>query len=523
MRTRCWPLAKGPLGIRIRPPRGARARHLRAATARRCLLLSGLGGLASLWWGHPAAALPLAANALPVGSPAPSSSTSPAGAKLPSDPSPSPTDSPTGLPAETPAFSPTTTLRLNVNAALGGLGYGGSAVDGAANQALGLPLLNAVSFNHDTRLTLDTSFSGQDLLRLRLRAGNYGGSGFFSNPPTPLTRLDFAFEEPACTATAPVCGRDALTVNRAFLQLPLGADLRLSLGPRVMQVDLLPVWPSAYTASPILELFQRAGAAGAYGRRVGGGIGLAWQPRGRWRGLSLAYAAVAPEGDNGSPQRGGLFTGVGGQTTTFQLAYTRASWNLTATYSNTAQAALLRGTPLASQLAAQASDGALQSWGLAGYWQPSRGGWIPSISVGWGQDSFGFARWPGLAGVRGLTGVITSSWSLGLQWSDVFGAGNNVMLALGAPAQVTALWGLAEPAPDDGALALELAGQISVSDNLSLSPALFWLPRPRGAMAGTLSVSEALLPGPGASLPAPGAAAPSLSVWGVVLRSTLRF
>jgi hypothetical protein len=119
--------------------------------------------------------------------------------------------------------------------------------------------------------------------------------------------------------------------------------------------------------------------------------------------------------------------------------------------------------------------------------------------------------------------VITSSWSLGLQWSDVFGAGNNVMLALGAPAQVTALWGLAEPAPDDGALALELAGQIRVSDNLSLSPALFWLPRPRGAMAGTLSVSEALLPGPGASLPAPGAAAPSLSVWGVVLRSTLRF
>ena len=269
---RCWPPDERPPGILFSPPRATTAQARQTVVASIRLLL---GGLASLWWGNPAAALPLAANALPFGSPAPSSSTSPAGAKLPCHASASPTDSPTGQPAETPAFSPTSTLRLNVNATLGGLGYGGSAVDGSANQALGLPLLNAVSFNHDTRLTLDTSFSGQDLLRLRLRTGNYGGSGFFSNPPTPLTRLDFAFEEPACTATAPVCGRDALTVNRAFLQLPLGADLRLSLGPRVMQVDLLPVWPSAYTASPILELFQRAGAAGAYGRRVGGGIGLA--------------------------------------------------------------------------------------------------------------------------------------------------------------------------------------------------------------------------------------------------------
>ena len=380
---------------------------------------------------------------------------------------------------------------------MGGLGYGGSAVKGAANQALGVPLLNAVSLNHDTRFTLDTSFTGQDLLRLRLRAGNFGGSGFFSNPPTPLTRLDIAFEEPVCTATAAFCGRDVLSVNRAFLELPLGAGLRLSLGPRVMQVDLLPVWPSAYTASPILELFQRAGAAGAYGRRVGGGFGLAWQPQGKLRGLSLAYATVAPDGGNGSPQEGGLFTGVGGQTNTLQLAYTRASWNLTATYTNTAQGALLRGTPLASQLAAGAREGTLQSWGLAGYWQPAQGGWIPSISVGWGQDDFAFARFP----VPGLKGVTSSSWSVGLQWSDVFGAGNNVLLALGGPAQVTALRGLEAPGLDDGALALELAARIRISDDLSLTPAFFWLPRARGAMAGTTSVSEALLAPAGAASP----------------------
>lgn len=424
----------------------------------------------------------------------------------------SPAGSGSGLAAGSPAFSPTTTLRFNVNTALGGLGYGGSAVEEGANRALGLPLLNALSFNHDSRLTLDTSFSGQDLLRLRLRAGNFSPSGFFSNAPTPLTRLDFAFEEPVCGANAPLCGRDVVSVNRAYLELPVADGLRVSLGARVMQVDLLPVWPSAYSASPILELFQRAGAAGAYGRRVGAGLGLAWQPRGRWRGLSIAYAAVAPQGGNGSPQEGGLFTGVGGQTNTLQLAYTRSSWTLAATYTVSGQGALLRGTPLASQLAAQAAEGTLQSWGLAGSWQPARGGWIPSISVGWGLDQFAFARLP----VPGLTGATSRSWSVGLQWSDVFGAGNNLMLALGAPAQVTALAGLEGQALDDGALALELAGQIRLSDGISLTPALFWLPRPRGAMAGTTSVSEALLA-------APGAAQPSLSVWGALLRTTLRF
>jgi hypothetical protein len=385
-------------------------------------------------------------------------------------------------------------------------------VEEGANRALGLPLLNGLSFNHDTRLTLDTSFSGQDLLRLRLRAGNFGPSGFFSNPPTPLTRLDFAFEEPVCGGSASLCGRDVVSVNRAYLELPIGHGLRLSFGPRVMQVDLLPVWPSAYSAAPILELFQRAGAAGAYSRRVGAGLGLAWQPRGRWRGLSLAYAAVAPQGGNGSPEEGGLFTGKGGQTNTLQLAYSRSSWALTATYSVSGQGALLRGTPLVSQLAAQAEEGTLQSWGLAGSWQPARGGWIPSISVGWGLDQFAFARLP----LPGLTGATSSSWSVGLQWSDVFGAGNNLMLALGGPAQATALAGLERAAPDDGALALELAGQIRLSDAISLTPALFWLPRPRGAMAGTTRLSEALLA-------APGAAQPSLSVWGALLRTTLRF
>ena len=332
------------------------------------------------------------------------------------------------------AFAPTTTVRVNANAVLGALRYEGSAVDQGANTAAGFPLLNGVSVNTDLRLTLDTSFTGQDLFRVRLRSGNFGPSGFFSNPPTPLARLDFAFEEPPCAA-ADTCSRDLVTVNRLYLQAPLGEEIRLTAGSRLMQLDLLPVWPSVANASPILELFQRAGAAGAYSRRVGSGFGAWWQPNGSLKGLSLAYAAVIPQGNVGAPAEGGLYSAGGGQTNTVQLAYTRPNWNLTAAYTRNGQRAVLRGTPLASQLASGSRGGAIGSWSLAGYWQPSTFGWIPSLSAGWGLDRFAFASYP----VAGLRGVRTSSWSAALGWGDVLGVGNTLTMAVGAPAHVVRL------------------------------------------------------------------------------------
>jgi hypothetical protein len=414
---------------------------------------------------------------------------------------------------EPDAFAPTTTVRTEINGVAGALDTSGGAVDRATNTAAGLPLLNALTLTHDTRLTVDASVTGQDLWRLRLRAGNFGPSGFFSNPPTPLTRLDVAFQEPLCPRAAAGCG-NAVSVNRAFLQVPLGAEWRITAGSRLMQADLLPVWPSVYTTSPILELFQRAGGAGAYSRRVGSGFGAWWEPRGWLRGMTLAYGFVAPRGGEGAPARGGWFTAGGDDTSTVQLAYTQPSWNLTATYTRNGQRAQLRGTPLASQLAAEGRGGGVQSWSLAGYWQPSQPGWRPAISAGWGMDRFAFTTFP----VAGLTGVTTTSWSVGLSWVDAFGPGNSMMAAMGAPAHVTRLEGLAGSDVDDSGLAFEMATRIRLSDAFSLTPAVFWLTRPRGAMGGAARWSE--VPD---SAEAGGVGSRSLRVWGALVRGTLRF
>ena len=412
---------------------------------------------------------------------------------------------------EVTRFAPTTTVNLQINGVLGAVQYAGSAVEREGNNADGAPLLNGVSFNHEARLTIDTSFTGQDLFRIRLRTGDFAPSAFFSNPPAPLTRLDVAFQEPACSAGDEGCPARLVSINRAYLQVPLGPEIRLSLGPRIMQLDMLPVWPSVYTASPILDLFQYAGSPGTYAKRLGGGFGLWWQPRGGLRGVSLGYAYVAGRA-GGSARGGGLFGGASSQTSTLQLALTRPQWNITAAWTLSGPQVRLRGTPLASQLAAGAAEGSLGSWSLAGYWQPRCSGWLPSISAGWGQDSFRFGSYP----VAGLSGVRSRSWYTGLIWSDVLAAGNSLGVAVGSPAHVSAIRTPGPGSIDDGGLAMELYYRIQVSDDLAVSPAVFWLSRPRGALTGSTDLSQAL----GDPRATAGA---SLGVWAALVRTTLRF
>jgi hypothetical protein len=112
--------------------------------------------------------------------------------------------------------------------------------------------------------------------------------------------------------------------------------------------------------------------------------------------------------------------------------------------------------------------------------------------------------------------VRTTSWYVGLGWSDLFGAGSSLSMAVGAPTHVSRIEGQNDSTIDDSGLAFELATLIRLSDGFSLTPAVFWLTRPRGAMAATTSLSEALLP-------AAGGEEPSLSVWGALVRATLRF
>ena len=95
------------------------------------------------------------------------------------------------------------------------------------------------------------------------------------------------------------------------------------------------------------------------------------------------------------------------------------------------------------------------------YWQPAQSGWVPSVSAGYSYN--------GVSGATGATDATDSdSWFVGLQWNDAFVAGNAAGIAVGqAPS--------AETAGVSDATMLEFFYKFQVTDNISITPALFYV------------------------------------------------
>ncbi len=379
--------------------------------------------------------------------------------------------------------------------------------------------LGGTTFNYDQQLDLLTSFTGKDLLKVRLRAGSFGKSAFGFSADTGIvdpqggtyttaSGLEAAFQENNV--------KNNVVINRVFYQFPLGSNFTVTAGGLVRQDDMLAVWPSAYPSDTVLDFFTYAGAPGAYNLNLGAGAGIWWQNDG-W---SVSANYVSGNGNISKPSAvganvydpdngvrdcsggGGIATDCAAGTGTVQLAYTADNWGVAAAYNYSSQnfGNLYQGvaTPLASEIGAL---GNTNSVGLSAYWSPEESGWIPSISAGWGLNSTSgsdYGRYLGIDRYASLVdfqfkSATTQSWSVGLEWSDVFLKGNKAGMAVGQQGFVTALDlsgddvnGLSSGDAEDilvrdGQYAWEWWYMFQVTDNISVTPALFYLSRPLGA------------------------------------------
>ena len=171
-------------------------------------------------------------------------------------------------------------------------GYDVDSVRGQKLSDLASEVQGATAFNYDVRLMFDTSFTGKDLLRTTLRAGNFADSPF-GHPLVGLNATEVGFEENCGTGAD--CG-DVVAVNRLFYQFPIGSNFTATIGGRVRQDDMLAFWPSVYPADTVLDLFTYAGAPGTYNLNLGAGGGLWWKS-GNW---SLSANYVSANADNGT-------------------------------------------------------------------------------------------------------------------------------------------------------------------------------------------------------------------------------
>ena len=325
-------------------------------------------------------------------------------------------------------------------------------VGGVSNNPAG----ERVTFNYDLQLNLDTSFSGKDLLRTVLRAGNFDFNSNRNAFGSGLSTLETAFQEPS--------GEDKLGIDRLFYQFPLGRHFTATLGARVEQDDMLALRPSVYPKETILDVLTLNGAPIAYNSNLGPGFGLWWQNNG-W-GVSANYVAA-----NSAASSQGLFTGGSAGTSTVQVGYGKENWGLAAIYSYVEAGVGVPGaTPF---ITTQIEENGVNTnaFGISGFWQPAESGWLPSISAGYGVN-----------GSSGSDLRTSQSWMVGLQWSDVLAEGNSFGMGVGQPAFATATRNGA--ASESGVWAWEWWYQWQVTDAISVTPAIFLLNNPGGNQAG---------------------------------------
>ena len=336
-------------------------------------------------------------------------------------------------------FSTTTKLKGEATFVLGG-------VDNA-RLANGTNVGNT-AFNYDVRLNFDTSFTGKDLLKTRLRSGNFSSQPFGSS--SSLFKLDKA------ESTS-----NAVQLDRLYYQFPaLAKGVTLTAGALVRNTEMAWV-PTAYK-SDILDFFAVAGAPGVYNKATGSGFGIQYAQPGK-KGIVASLNYVA---QNGSDSTKGEFNASGALNTLAQIGYRAPQYGIAFGYRNGTEGTRVRTfNGVAGNGGTLAANQTSNGYALNAYWQPKTSGIIPSVSAAYGWNYVDGPATPNAA-------TDSQTWFAGLQWADVFAKGNAAGFAIGAPGNAASL--------TKDALMWETFYRYRVSDNISITPSVFYVSNNQG-------------------------------------------
>ncbi|AKN60563.1 porin [Synechococcus sp. WH 8020] len=380
---------------------------------------------------------------------------------------------------EATQFSTTTKLKGKTTFVLGAVNAGG---DGSSeyNQQFG-----GTTFNYDQRLYVDTSFTGKDRLLARLRTGNFTkGANAFAGSGVNLTALDIA------TDSGVAGSNNNVIVDRLFYKFPVGEEFTFIAGAIARNTESIALWPSKYNkgGAKVLDFTSLMGTSGVYNKETGQLIGAYWKQKvdkgDNNFSVSVNYVADDKNGNISDPSEGGFMTANSEASLMAQLGYAGPRWGAAFGYRYgqcDSGNGLRRGTEFlkANEWNNECKDaegnrnpGGTNSYALNAYWTPEDPGFIPSISLGWGINTVSSS------GKEDGSPITSQSWLAGLKWEDVFLKGNDLGFAVGQPNFATALKG--GDTPYDGNYVFELWYNFQVTDNISISPAIFYLSRPEG-------------------------------------------
>ena len=359
-----------------------------------------------------------------------------------------------------------------------------------------LMLTTAISelhlFNYDQRLVFNTSFTGKDKLLARLRAGNFKkGKNAFAGSGVNLAALDVATDSGAVDSTL----SNNVIVDRLYYKFPVGDQFTFIAGAVARNTESIALWPSKYNkgGAKILDWTALMGTSGVYNKETGQLIGAYWQQKvdkgDNNFSFSVNYVADDKNGNISDPNEGGFMTSNSEASLMAQLGYAGPRWGVALGYRYgqcDSGNGFRRGTSFAKSddwnndceytnskgVEDARRSSSTNSYAINAYWAPEDPGFIPSISLGWGLNTVSSND------KADGTALTTQSWMAGLKWDDVFLKGNDLGFAVGQPTFATALKG--GDTPYDGNYVFELYYNFQVTDNIAITPALFYLSRPEG-------------------------------------------
>ena len=275
------------------------------------------------------------------------------------------------------------------------------AIDGA-NEIGGSETTQA---GYTYTMNLNTSFTGDDNLYVRLKAGENG--------PQWKNKATYHIDTKDTS--------DALKVDIIWYTFPIGDNITAFVGPRIENYYMY-ITPSIYKPGA-LKSFKLGGNSN-FGASTDVGFGFKYETDG---GFGIATNVVDKDADTAT----GLFADGTSKWDT-QVAYTTDRWHVSATLSDaqnwTSQA--YNATTMGKQ-AAEDSTG----YALRAYWMPEESGTaIPEITVGYDAKSF-----EGVTTAGNTTDA--SSYMVGLTWKDMIQADDRIGLAFTQPLKATEVKG----------------------------------------------------------------------------------
>ena len=334
------------------------------------------------------------------------------------------------------SFSNTTTLDGKVIMGLGGI---------AGVTDLKSSLKDHLTFNTVYQMNLNTSFTGDDNLYMRLKGGEWADEWKMKGSTYHIEAKD----------TADADGNIVFKVDKIWYTFPIGESITATVGPKIENYYMLAATPSVYKPGA-LKAFKLGGHGAAFGASTSTGAGLKYQ-------ADNGFASSITLNSSGAASSKGLLTDEDSNKVNTMIAYTSDQYHVSATYSRQTGGWKAWEYFATTDAAASAGDSS-DSYAFRAWWRPEETGTaVPSVSAGY--DIINFS---GHTLAEEATGYM-----VGLNWQDTFQPDDRIGLAMGSVLSISEhVDGVVDTIEVDPML-WELYYSFRPNDSIEVTPAIF--------------------------------------------------